>query len=209
MCCLCEQVDERYDADLERNRHRLWEEDAEREIGRLTRLINILQDNLSDEVRKNAKLREDLDELHEVKSTLTEERRLRAETEEICAKQEMDLDKHRKEIDQQKTYIALLRAHVVCSEYKKSEFQHQIDDPNWVKELELRDKELAAIKCSIAQLKDQIAAMESPTSRLQHQRQPVAPTPEVPSSRCNPAGRRREATPLTAASRRPNRVTPK
>lgn len=59
-----------YDADLERNRHRLWEEDAEREIGRLTRLINILQDSLSSEVTKNAGLREDLDELREVRQAV-------------------------------------------------------------------------------------------------------------------------------------------
>jgi hypothetical protein len=67
LCFLCEQVNEVYKADLERNRHYLREDDAELEIGRLTRHINILQEDLSSEFAKNAQLREDLNELHQVR----------------------------------------------------------------------------------------------------------------------------------------------
>jgi septal ring factor EnvC (AmiA/AmiB activator) len=57
---------------------------------------------------------------------LAQERKLRVEKEEICSKQKMDLDRHCKEIDKQKTNIALLRAHLADSEFKMSEFQHQV-----------------------------------------------------------------------------------
>jgi septal ring factor EnvC (AmiA/AmiB activator) len=57
---------------------------------------------------------------------LAQEEKIRAETEEICAKQKMDLDKHRKEIDKQKTYIALLRAQLAGIECKRNEFEHQV-----------------------------------------------------------------------------------
>jgi predicted RNase H-like nuclease (RuvC/YqgF family) len=67
LCCSCEQANEVYRADLERNRQRLREEDAELEIGRLTRHINVLQENLKSEITKNVKLREDLNELRQVR----------------------------------------------------------------------------------------------------------------------------------------------
>jgi hypothetical protein len=57
---------------------------------------------------------------------LAQERKLSAEKEEICAKQKMDLDRHRKEIDKQKTNIALLRAQLAGCECKRSEFQYQV-----------------------------------------------------------------------------------
>lgn len=161
-------ANEVYKADLERNRQRLREEDAELEIERLTRHINVLQENLKSEITKNAELHEDLNELRQVKSVLAQERKLLAEKEEIFAKQKMDLDSQRKEIDKQKTNIALLRAQLAGSECKMSEFQHQIDESNWSKELELRDKEIAAMKCHIALLQAQLAGNESPGSRLQH-----------------------------------------
>jgi hypothetical protein len=57
---------------------------------------------------------------------LAQEKKLRVEKEEICAKQKMYLDKHRKEIDEQKSYIALLRAQLAGKECKRSESQHQV-----------------------------------------------------------------------------------
>jgi hypothetical protein len=57
---------------------------------------------------------------------LTREKKLRAEKEEICAKQKVDLDELRKELDTQRTNIALLQAQPLVIGCKRSEVQPQV-----------------------------------------------------------------------------------
>jgi hypothetical protein len=58
---------EMYEEKVERKRQRLWEEDTQLEIGRLKLQINNLQKKLSRALEENKKLREERNELCQVR----------------------------------------------------------------------------------------------------------------------------------------------
>jgi hypothetical protein len=61
---------ELYEEKVELNRQRLWEEEAQLEIGRLKLQINVLQEKLSRALENNKKLRDEREELCQVRKVV-------------------------------------------------------------------------------------------------------------------------------------------